>query len=127
MASFFQKLNPFASLKQQVNDLSKQLRVFKRAEAPASADRNTSGSVTPLYPFSLDTIYSLAYMSDILGIIHRALRIQMFKNGLECIKSEDTDEAVLDVDEDRGEPDDKDRQRVLNFTQRCNESDEELI
>lgn len=125
--SFLAKLNPYAQLKQQFNEVKKQFEMYKRAEQPYSADYREGEDVMPLYPYSLDSIYTVAYYSDILSTIHKALRTQMFKNGYEVLKSEDTDENVVDEEEEnQEEPDVQDRKRILNFLKNCNREADEI-
>ena len=125
--NYLQKLNPFYQLKAQYADIKKQLEIYKRAEQPYSAEYNHMGTVIPLYPYALDTIYQLAYFSDVITTIHRALRTQMFKNGYEVIKSSETDSQVVDVDEDLNtEPDEEDRKKILRFLKRVNAQSQEL-
>lgn len=123
---YLKNLNPYTQIKKQYHEVKKELERIKRTTEPYSADYNYSGDVVPLYPYPLDTIYEVAYFSDVMGTVHRALRTQMFKNGYEVIKSEDTNASIVDEQEEGYDPKEEHRIRLIRFLKCCNNRNQDI-
>ena len=124
--SFITNLKKMYSAVQNYDKVKKQLDAYKRSDPPQSDDRSYGSDVMPLYPYTIDSLYEIAYYSDVLLTIHRALRTQMFKNGIEIVKSEDTDDSIIDEDEEENKASILDRKELLRFMKNINHMGQEI-
>ncbi|RME52495.1 phage portal protein [Candidatus Woesearchaeota archaeon] len=123
--------NPFRTFKEkffkaEVEALKKELGKWKRATRPAAGDLYKPESVVPYYPFPPDTVYTVAKYSDVLTGMHRALRTEIFRNGIEVIESQDQDTENTDREEETPFQH-KSRKEILAKLERINLNGQSII
>ena len=122
------RYNPY----NEINKLKEQLSSMVGVR-PFNADFS-QGSPFPIqsYPYPLTTLYRVAYDSDVLTIVHNALRQELFRNGFEVVEKwkADPDVEVLqpdlveNVDEEAMR---EERKRILEFFGRCNANGQTIV
>ena len=124
--STIKKYNPVQLLK-NVSVLQKQVETYKRASRPYTSDRTRGMNVVPYYPYPLYSLYEMAYYSDVLTGMHRALRTEIFRNGFEVIEAEDTNADITDSEEEESILNPEDRKRILSMTEKVNKNNQSLL
>jgi len=75
------------------------------------------------FPTEVNYIYRLAEQSDTLTAMHRALRTEIFRQGIEVTKAEETDENVTDEDKESPLQDKPDNFNIDNDNNSSNGND----
>lgn len=87
---------------------------------------NKSSLLYPKYAYGYQQLYDFVDNSDILLIVHRALRTEVFRNGFTLEEAKDTDETVTSS-ESEVEIAGKTREEILEFFECCNENEQSLL
>lgn len=111
-----EQLNPYI----QIAKLQSILNIFQRADTrPQQLNNAYNNVIYPIYPWPMRTIADLAKASDTLLAIHKALRREMFRNGIEIIEADKTDADVTDAHEHEA-ADPKVRGQILKQVSKIN-------
>lgn len=157
MTSFLDNINPFRMTVRKLESVNRNQEVALDAALSAlqlarpMASQNPTGRVFifPQYNIHPEQIYSVARNSDILRIVHNALKGEIFRNGYELSLATDTDEEVVVgedsydsevakaepiedeetevVDEKPKKPDVKERKEIIDFLESCNANKQSVL
>jgi hypothetical protein len=103
----------------------KTLETYARTTPPDVVNNTGFGEFLSTYEFSKEEIYQIARLSDIVLLIHKALRTEMFRNGFEVVKSENTSTDITDSQEELV-ADEGGRDKLLAFIKKANSNNESL-
>lgn len=82
--------------------------------------------VYPKYPYGRHTLYELAYYSDILTILHEALRRELFRNGFDLLESEKSSSQDASDDQE-GQGNDTEKEEILKVLGDINNNNQSII
>lgn len=112
---------------EQIKTLKKAVNSLKTALRPGSgAGSSYLNYVVPRYPWPLETLYEVSYYSDILSIVQKAIKREIFRNGYEIVAAEMTDAEVSTAEDDVAVSDDLIRQE-LEWAEDVNENHQSII
>lgn len=131
----FKSLNPYT----QIVELKKSLKIayegLLRPYNPYNFNYGNNLGYPSTY-LGYKELYDLAYNSDILSIVHRAVRSEMFRNGFDLVPGKVTDEgntqSEQEVEPTGTSPEepksiDEIRKGILDFLETINQNDQNLI
>lgn len=123
IVNFIKKFNP----RNSYNKVAKQLKIaMDGILRPASgAYYGTTNLIYPKYPFGTYQLYDMAYNSDVLTVIHNALRRELFRNGFDLTEAENTDEEETSSEEEISQK--MSRKEILDILENINENKQSVI
>lgn len=122
----------FDKFKSTLSDVQKKASDgFKQLvdETMRTLSRNYFNSRSLLYPkyvYGNAKLYDFAYNSDVLTIIHKSLKSEIFRNGYNLEEAQDTDEEITSSEQESVAIG-KSREDILNFLENVNENDQNII
>lgn len=116
-------INPY----EQIRKLALKIKVMMPGMLrPYSTDRlySYNGFIVPKYIWPLHSVYEIAYNSDVLSTVQHALKREIFRNGIEVMNADQSDEDMSTGE--RGKVTDKEISKTQKAMSNVNDNNQSL-
>ncbi len=124
-------LNPYETIK-KLRSHNRIMSVGDLRPYDMDYTRRYTNYVVPVYQYPLNTLYTIAFNSDILTSVHNAIRRELFRNGIELVKAEQTDSETTSTEaelpeEQQGISEEAERKSILEWLDEVNENQQKIL
>ena len=123
--------------KTDFNSVIKKLNTYARTERNTTPVMQGGGEILSRYEYSKEEIYNIARNSDILTLVHKSLRGELFRNGFEVVEP-DNIASEINTEKETDVPDKNnidteleqikliEKKKVTEFIKNCNSNNDNL-